>query len=329
MKVLVTGATGFVGRHLLSSLERAGHSLILPIRDPGAEARLPETIAPTTRLISVLGDIDERTDWREALRDADAVIHLAARAHLLDEAAADEEAFMRVNARGTSRLVQQSVDAGVRRFILMSSIGAVTASSESLVTLDTPCKPETPYGRSKLAAERALIDQSRGTNMVWTILRPTLVYGPGNPGNMGRLVALVRRGLPLPLGAVANRRSFTFVENLAQATTTALTHHNAANAVFLLGDGEDLSTAELIRRIAAFAGSRTRLFSVPMPLLRGLARSADAITAATGWPLPLDGPTLRRLESSLYVDIEPLRAKLGWTPAIGVDEGLRRMLTAP
>jgi len=329
MKVLVTGATGFVGRHLLPALERAGHSLTLPIRDAGAEARLPETIAPTTRRISVLGDIDERTDWREALRDVDAVIHLAARAHLLGEAAADEEAFMRVNARGTSRLVQQSVDAGVRRFILMSSIGAVTASSDSLVTLDTPCKPETPYGRSKLAAERALIDQSRGTNMVWTILRPTLVYGPGNPGNMGRLVGLVRRGLPLPLGAVANRRSFTFVENLVEAATVSLTHRNAADAVFLLGDGEDLSTAELVRRIAALTGSRTRLVSVPMSLLRGFARGADAFAEATGWSLPLDSATLRRLESSLYVDIEPLREKLGWSPPFGVDEGLRRMLAAP
>ncbi len=329
MKVLVTGATGFVGRHLLPALERAGHSLSLPIRDSSAKARLPETPVPTTRRISVVGDIDERSDWREALRDVDAVVHLAARAHLLDEAAEDEAAFMRVNARGTSRLVEQSVDAGVRRFILMSSIGAVKASSESLVTLDTPCKPETPYGRSKLAAEHALINQSRETNMVWTILRPTLVYGPGNPGNMGRLVGLVRRGLPLPLGAVANRRSFTFVENLVDAATVALAHRNAANALFLLGDGEDLSTAELIRRIAALTGSRTRLIPVPMPLLRGFAVGAEAIAEAMGWSVPLHSATIRRLESSLYVDIEPLREKLGWTPPIGVDEGLRRMLATP
>jgi nucleoside-diphosphate-sugar epimerase len=213
--------------------------------------------------------------------------------------------------------------------MLMSSIGAVTASSNSLVTLDTPCRPETPYGRSKLAAEGALIDQSRGTNMVWTILRPTLVYGPGDPGNMSRLVALVRRGLPLPLGAVANRRSFTFVENLVDATATALSHRNAANAAFLLADGQDLSTAELIRRIAALTGSRTHLFSVPMPLLRRMARGAETIAKATGWSAPLDSGTLRRLESSLYVDIEPLREKLGWKPQIGVDEGLRRMLATP
>ncbi len=329
MKVLITGATGFVGRHLLPALERGGHSLTLPVRDSGAEARLPESIAPNTRRLLVIGDIHARTDWREALRDVDAVIHLAARAHVLDETAEDEEAFMNVNVRGTSRLVEQSLEAGVRRFILMSSIGAVTASSDSVVTLNTPCKPETPYGRSKLAAERALIDQSSGTKMVWTILRPTLVYGPGNPGNMSRLVALVRRGLPLPLGAVANRRSFTFVENLVEATATTLTHPNAANAVFLLGDGEDLSTADLIRRIAVLTGSRTRLVSVPMPVLRGFAKAAQAFTDATGWSLPLDSATLRRLECSLYVDIEPLREKLDWTPPIGVDEGLRRMLVVP
>ncbi|MBT8470170.1 MAG: NAD-dependent epimerase/dehydratase family protein [Deltaproteobacteria bacterium] len=329
MKVLVTGGTGFVGTHLLPVLERAGHSLTLAMRDSGAEARLPKAIASRQPRIAVVGDIDERTDWRDALQDCNAVIHLAARAHVLDESAEDEDAFMKVNVRGTSRLVEQAIDAGIRRFILMSSIGAVTASSDSLVTLETPCRPETPYGRSKLAAERALIDQSRGTSMVWTILRPTLVYGPGNPGNMSRLVALVRRGLPLPLGAVANRRSFTFVENLVDATAIALAHRNAAHAVLLLADGEDLSTPELIRRVAALTGSRTRLVSVPMPLLRRLARGADTFTEATGWSLPLDTGTLRRLESSLYVDIEPLREKLGWTPQIGVDEGLRRMLAAP
>lgn len=329
MRVLVTGATGFVGRHLLAALERAGHSLCLPLRESSAEARLPKTMAPDARRILVVGNIDAQTDWREALRDVDAVIHLAARAHVLDERAEDEEAFMSVNAHGTSRLVEQSVDAGVERFVLMSSIGAVTASSDSLVTLDMPCKPETPYGRSKLAAEHALVDRCSETTMAWTILRPTLVYGPGNPGNMGRLVGLVRRGLPLPLGAVANRRSFTFVENLVDATTMALTHPNAADAVFLLGDGEDLSTAELVRRIAAFTGSRTRLVSVPMPLLRSFARGADGVAKATGWSLPIDGATLRRLESSLYVDIEPLREKLGWTPPIRVDEGLQRMLAAP
>lgn len=329
MKVLVTGGTGFVGGHLLPALERAGHSLTLPVRDASDEARLPRSIRSSKPRIAVTGDIDARTDWRDALRDADAVIHLAARAHVLDESANDEEAFLEVNARGTSRLVEQAIHAGVRRFILMSSIGAVTASSNSLVTLHTPCRPETPYGRSKLAAERALIDQSRGTNMVWTILRPTLVYGPGNPGNMSRLVALVLRGLPLPLGAVANRRSFTFVENLVDATAMALTHRNAADAVFLLADGEDLSTAELIRKIAALTGSHTRLVSVPMPLLRRLARGAETFAEATGWSPPLDRETLRRLEASLYVDIEPLREKLGWTPRIGVEEGLRRMLAAP
>lgn len=328
MRVLVTGATGFVGRHLLPILEDAGHSLTLPLRDAAAEARLPKTENLNARRISVRGEIDERTNWREALQGADAVIHLAARAHVLGEGADDEEAFMKVNAHGTARLVEQSLDAGVQRFVLMSSIGAVTARSDSLVTLDTPCEPQTPYGRSKLAAERVLIERSLGTPMRWTILRPTLVYGPRNPGNMERLVALVKRGLPLPLGAISNRRSFTFVDNLADATVTALTQQNAADARFLIGDGEDLSTPELIRRIAALAGRPARLFSVPMPVLRGLARGADAFTTATGKALPLNGPSLHRLESSLYVDIEPLRERLGWTPAIGLDEGLRRMLAA-
>ena len=329
MRILVTGATGFVGRHLLPALERSAHSLSLPLRESGAEARLPSQAARDARKISIVGSIDDQTNWNEALQDVDAVIHLAARAHVLDESAEDEEAFMRVNAHGTSRLVEQSIEAGVRRFVFMSSIGAVTDSSENLVTLDTPCKPETPYGRSKLAAERALVDRCRSATMAWTILRPTLVYGPGTPGNMGRLVDLVRRGLPLPLGSVANRRSFTFIENLVDATTVTVAHPNAADAVFLLGDGEDLSTAELIRRLAELTGSRTRLISVPMPLLRSFARAVDAVAHTMGRSLPIDSATLRRLESSLYVDINPLRERLGWTPPVGVEEGLKRMLAAP
>lgn len=328
MRVLVTGATGFVGRHLIPALEEAGHSLTLAVRSRGSECRLPGTEGPSAPRIVVVGEVDEQTDWREALEGADAAVHLAARAHVLDDGADDEEAFMRVNARGTHRLAEQAVAARVKRFVLVSSIGAVTSSSETLVTAETPCAPDTAYGRSKLAAERALIGLARGTQTSWTILRPTLVYGPGNPGNMERLVNLVRRGVPLPLGNVQNRRSFTSVDNLAQLIVTALSHPDAVDALFLVADGEDLSTPELIRRIAALTGSGTTLLSVPMPLLRGLARAADVLTGATGRPLPLSTSTLERLETSLYVDTEPLRAKLGWTPSTGVDEGLRCMLAA-
>lgn len=327
MRILVTGGTGFVGRHLLPELEARGHALTLALRTEASSRGLPGTRLQSERRSVVVGQIGEGTDWREALEGNEAVIHLAARAHVLGEDADVEEPFMRVNAHGTRRLVDQAIDTGVSRFLLMSSIGAVTASSDTLVTLDTPCAPETPYGRSKFAAEQALVERARGTQTSWTILRPTLVYGPGNPGNMERLVALVKRGLPLPLGALHNRRSFTFVENLVQATATALRHPEASNSVFLVADGQDLSTPDLIRRIAAIAGTGTLLLKVPMPAIRGLARGAEVFMATTGLSVPFDTETLQRLESSLYVDIEPLRAKLGWTPAFSIDEGLRCMLT--
>jgi len=163
--------------------------------------------------------------------------------------------------------------------------------------------------------------------MAWTILRPTLVYGPGNPGNMERLIALTKRGLPLPFGGIHNRRSFTFVRNLTDLTAVALSHPNARDATYLVADGDDLSTPEFVHKIASHLGVRAPLFPVPSPVMHAAARAADAWTAATGSALPFGTPALHRLESSLFVDIEPLRARLGWTPPFSVDEGLRCTLT--
>jgi nucleoside-diphosphate-sugar epimerase len=328
MRILVTGATGFIGGHLIPMLEARGHSLTLALRHEDAARRLPSAGDRSERRVVVVGEIDQHTDWREALHGVDAVVHLAARAHVLDsDTPEDDDAFSRINTLGTARLSEQAIQSGVVRFVLMSSIGAVTTASDSCVTVDTPCTPRTPYGHSKRAAEQALIERATGSSMRWTILRPTLVYGPGNPGNMERLVALVKRGPPLPLGAIRNRRSFTFVRNLTDLIAVVLGHDEAEDATFLVADGEDLSTPELIRKIALHAGVQVRLFSVPPVALRGIARAADAWTAVAGSAVRFGTPALRRLESSLYVDIEPLRARLDWTPPFGVDEGLRCMLT--
>jgi nucleoside-diphosphate-sugar epimerase len=327
MRVLVTGATGFIGRELIPVLEARGHSLTLTLRDARDKERLPDAKTDGERRTIVVGDIHERTDWGDALRGADVVVHLAAHAHVMDAGPDEEATFTQVNVWGTQRFVEQAIDAGVARFVLVSSVGAVTSQSRSRITEDTPCTPDTAYGRSKRAAERVLIERAAPSDMRWTVLRPTLVYGPGNPGNMRRLIALVKRGLPLPLGAIRNRRSFIFVRNLTDLIEVVLSHPNAKDATFLVADGDDLSTPELVDKIALNVGVRTPLISVPLPLIRGIAQASDAWTAATGAAVPFGTPTLRRLESSLYVDIEPLRTRLDWSPPFSVDEGLRCMLT--
>jgi nucleoside-diphosphate-sugar epimerase len=327
MRVLVTGATGFIGRELIPVLEARGHSLTLTLRDARDKERLPDAKTDGERRSIVVGDIHERTDWGDALRGADVVVHLAAHAHVMDAGPDEEATFTQVNVWGTQRLVEQAIDAGVARFVLVSSVGAVTSQSRSRITEDTPCTPDTAYGRSKRAAERVLIERAAPSDMRWTVLRPTLVYGPGNPGNMKKLVSLVRSGLPIPLGSVQNRRSFTFVRNLTDIIEIALSHPNAADATFLVSDGDDLSTPQLIDKVAGHAGVRATSFSVPLPVLRVVARLADLASALTHSTLPFGTLTLRRLETSLYVDIEPLRDRLGWKPRFDMDEGLRCMLT--
>ena len=325
MRVLVTGGTGFIGRHVIRALEARGHALTIAVRTPESA----ETGWQGRHRVVPVGDICGTTDWRSALQDVDAVVHLAAQAHIADPSDDDREEFQRTNVLGTDRLAEQAAASGVRHFVLMSSIGAVTNSSEERVTLDTPCHPSTPYGRSKLASERALTKRASGTPMAWTILRPTLVYGRDNPGNMRRLIALVRLGLPLPIGAIQNRRSFTYVENLADLVAHTLEHPAAENQVFLVADGDDLSTPELVRKIATLSGSRVRILDFPVPLLSGIARSLDAASGALSIRLPTARVAIERLAASLYVDCDDVRNRLDWCPPFGVDEGLRCMLDAP
>jgi nucleoside-diphosphate-sugar epimerase len=240
----------------------------------------------------------------------------------------------------------------VKHFIFVSSIGAMAESSETILTVDTPCAPSTPYGKSKLGAELALKQIAVAGGMAYSIIRPPLVYGSGNPGNMERLLKLVKTGLPLPLASVRNRRSFIYVENLVDLIVTCLVNPKAFGKTFLPSDGEDLSTAELIEKIARAnesvpcsvfsdsvgdretrhtfgrwgdlsslrSGSRARqsarLFRFPPSLLK-----------AAGW-LPGLG-ALRKLTSSLYVDSEPIQRELDWIPPFTMEEGLRRTLMAP
>jgi nucleoside-diphosphate-sugar epimerase len=307
MRILVTGASGFIGRHLCSSALQHNFSIRAFLR-PTAHP-LPKEIE-AIYLDSITTNIPSN-----ALDGVDAVIHLAARAHILDDKSADPTIeFYQVNTQGTINLARSAIQAGVEHFIFISSIGAMTTTSTQLLTENSPCQPNTPYGQSKLAAEQKLIELCQGSSMKWTILRPTLVYGAGNPGNMERLMKLVKKNIPLPLGSIHNRRSFIYVGNLVDAILTCITHPTARNQTFLISDGQDLSTPDLIRHLAQAAGQPAILLPIPLPLLSLLGK-------LTG-----QSATIERLLGSLAVDSTHIQTTLNWKPPFSLDEGLSATL---
>lgn len=298
---LVTGATGFIGSALLAALQ--GHAVHRALRQPAVDA-LPGDI--------VVGDIGPDTDWDNALAGVDCVVHLAARTHVLEEDAADPlAAYRRINVEATRRLAQQAAAAGVRRFVFLSSIkvnGEVTP--EQPFTETAAPAPQDAYGISKREAEDVLRDIAARSTMELVVLRPPLVHGPGVKGNFLRLLQLIACGLPLPLASVRNRRSLIHVVNLADAIVACMDAPAAAGKTFLASDGEDVSTPELIRKLAAGMGRPARLLPCPVALLElgaALIGQRDAVARLTG---------------SLQADASLLRNTLGWRPRIPLDQGL-------
>jgi nucleoside-diphosphate-sugar epimerase len=318
--VLITGATGFIANHLIPLLIKQDWLIKTVIRSESHQ--LPARVNPVN-----VGSIDGTTDWRNILQGINTVIHLAARAHILQEQAFNPEAeFFKVNTEGTANLVKQSIEAGVKHFVLISSIGAMASMSNQPLTENSPCQPDTPYGRSKLQAEQALINLASQSSMTWTILRPTLVYGSGNPGNMERLIKLINRGLALPFGLVNNRRSFVYVGNLVDAIATTLTHPKATNQIFLVSDGQDLSTPELIRKIAYHMRRPCNLLPVPPSLLKLVGYLGDTIQNLSQKPISLNTSTIDRLLGSLFIDSSHIQTTLNWQPPFSIDQGLEQTL---
>lgn len=304
MQVLITGANGFVGKALVGELAGAGHRVVSAVR---RRASLPNEV-----LVDGLGpDIE----WGRALAGCDAVVHLAARVHVMRDAAADPFAeFRRVNTEGTLRLARQAAEVGVRRFVFISSV-KVNGERRDLPYRETDApSPEDAYAISKWEAEQGLHRIAVETGLEVVVLRPPLVYGPGVKANFARLLRTVARGLPLPLGAIRNRRSLLYLGNFVDAIRLCLEHPAAAGQTFLLDDGEAVSTPELIRAIARASGTKPRLMPVPPGLLR---------FAAT---LLGKGAALSRLTGSLYVDASAIHSRLGWTPPYSLEEGLAATL---
>jgi nucleoside-diphosphate-sugar epimerase len=317
--ILVTGANGFIGKHLLSALHQDGWQIRVALRRDFSE---PPSVPIQAHTIT---DIDGQTDWQEALQGVNVVIHLAARAHILQDHSSDPEAdFLRVNTDGTANLVKQAIRCGVQHFIFLSSVGAMATVSDQTLTEESFCQPDTSYGRSKLKAEEALVALASNSAMTWTILRPTLVYGFGNPGNMERLIKLINLGLPLPFGSIHNQRSFTYVGNLVDAILRILTHPNAINQIFLVSDGEDISTPELMRLIARSTQQSSTLFPCPPQLLKLIGVLGDAMQAVRGKAGGINSTTIDRLLGSLVVDSSKIRSMLDWNPPYNVLQGLKK-----
>jgi UDP-glucose 4-epimerase len=309
MKILVTGGTGFVGRALVRRLADLREiDVICAVRHQA------DLTGVGTHPV-LIGDIDSQTDWTAVLRKTVAVIHAAARVHVMRDNSPDPLAkFRQVNVEGTINLARQAADAGVKRFIFISSVkvnGEETPPG-SPFTEDQEPAPSDPYGISKLEAECALREIAESSEMAVVIIRPPLIYGPGVGANFYRLIKTVHQGIPLPLGAVENRRSLIGLDNLVDLICVCVEHPEAGNQIFLAADGEDLATPELIRRIGIALEKRPRLLRFPVPLLE-LAGGVTGRRAA-----------IQRLCSSLQVDISKARTQLGWSPPVSLDEGLRK-----
>ena len=305
MRILVSGANGFIGRTLCPHLTLLGHSVVPAV----------------SRLSGVQGEhvVGDKSSWITALTGCSSVVHLAGRAHIMKDKEQDSlRVFRNVNVDATIKLANFAVEAGVKRFVFMSTVkvnGEETFPGYDLKPEDSPA-PHDPYAISKWEAEQRLYEISKKTGLDVVIIRPPLVYGPGVQGNFATMIQWVRSGIPLPLGYINNKRSMIALENLVSFTALCAdieASPNAKDQVFLVADGDDVSTSELLRRIANAYGCSSRLLPVPVGVIWFLACLMGGESIAN------------RLLGSLVVDASKARDMLGWAPPINMDYQLKKM----
>lgn len=305
-KVFLTGASGFVGSAVLRRLQTEGRGVIAAVRQ--ASAALPATVQAV-----LFEAFEQENDWTPVLAECDVVVHCAARVHVMNDTESDPlTAFRKVNVQGTLALASQAIAAGVKRFVFISSIkvnGESTVPGKPYTADDLP-QPQDPYSISKMEAEAALRELAQQSDLEVVIIRPVLVYGPGVKANFLSMMRWLNRGVPLPLGAIDNRRSLVALDNLVDLVVTCIDHPAASNQTFLVSDGEDLSTTELLRRMAQALGKTARLLPVSAWVLNAGAKTLGKRALS------------QRLCGSLQVDILKTREVLGWQPPVTVDTAL-------
>lgn len=304
---LVTGAGGLVGRALCAKMRADGWQVRGTVRSAKPPTSLPNGVEPL-----VVESIGPKTDWSKASAAVDTIVHLAARVHVMNDTAADPlTEFRKVNVEGTESLAREAAKSGVRRLIYVSSVKVNGEGGQKpYCETDKPC-PLDPYGQSKLEAEEVLKKVAAETGLEVVILRPPLIYGPGVRANFLRLLNWVERGIPLPLGSVYNQRNMIYLGNFVDCIMTCLQHPKAGGQTFLVSDGEDVSTSNLIRVMAEAMGKKARIFPFPQRLLNMLGK----ITGKTG--------EIERLTGSLCVDSSKIKETLGWQPPFSLADGIR------
>ena len=305
-KVLVTGATGFIGSALCGQLRAAGHTIIAAVRRSSGS---PDEVA--------IGEMNSFTNWRSVLAGCDTVIHLAARVHVMNDSTENPLALYRAtNTEATLNLARQASHAGVKRFVFISTIKVNGEGRDAAYRETDVPAPEDAYAISKWEAEQGLQRIAQETGLEVVILRPPLVYGPEVKANFLRLMKTIQRGWPLPLGAIHNRRSLLYLGNFVDAIRLCVEHPTAAGQTFLLDDGQAVSTPELIRAVARAMGRPARLLAVPVGVLAFMGALLGKRAAVA------------RLTGSLHVDSSAIRSRLGWTPPYSMDAGLAATVAA-
>jgi nucleoside-diphosphate-sugar epimerase len=309
MKILLTGATGFIGQALSIELLNQGFNLTVALRKKN------NLFSDNVNQV-VVGNLSSNTDWGQILEKVDCVVHLAGKAHVIDkskESILDE--FKKINTDLTLSLAKQSAESGVKRLVFLSSIGVNGNQNNKPFTEDDIPNPQEPYAISKYEAEQGLSKISKKSGLEVVIIRPPLVYGPNAPGNFGRLICWAKSKFlfPLPLGSIHNQRSLVAIDNLVDFIITCIVHKDASNEIFLISDNQDISTTQLLRKVAKAAKKKVFLLPIPVKLMVFMASILGRSEDAT------------RLFSSLQVDSSKAKKILDWHPKITIDEQLTKI----